>query len=55
MAEVIDRLSGTGANLEISLEIHATKPEGFDDNEIRTIRENAATLKFDPGSDFAAS
>jgi len=47
--EVIDRLAGAGADLEISLDIQARKPEGFTEAEIRTISENARTLKFDPG------
>ena len=50
--EIIDRLAGSGASLELSLEVHATKATGFTESEIRTIRENSRTLKFDPGSDF---
>ncbi len=50
--EVIDQLAGTGANLEITIDIQATKPEGFNDTEIRTITENVQVLKFDPGSGF---
>lgn len=50
--EVIDRLAGSGAKLDITIDIQATKPEGFDESEIRTIRENARVLKFEPGSDF---
>ncbi|WRS29200.1 DUF499 domain-containing protein [Actinomycetaceae bacterium MB13-C1-2] len=53
--EVIDRLAGTGAKLEIAIDIQATKPEGFDEAEIRTIGENARTLKFDPSSGFDES
>ena len=45
--EVIDRLSGAGAHLEITIDIQATKPGGFDEAEIRTIRENTRVLKFD--------
>lgn len=44
--EVIDRLAGTGAELEITIDIQAKKPEGFDESERRVISENAATLKF---------
>ena len=50
--EVIDRLAGAGARLGITIDIQATKPEGFNESEIRTIRENARVLKFDPSSDF---
>ncbi|WOC63396.1 Swt1 family HEPN domain-containing protein (plasmid) [Paenarthrobacter sp. AT5] len=50
--EIIDRLSGAGASLEITIDIQATKPEGFDDSEVRTITENARVLKFDPSSGF---
>jgi len=52
--EVIDRLAGTGADLDIIIDIQARKPEGFTEQEIRTISENARTLKFDPaGLGFA--
>ncbi|MDF1489851.1 Swt1 family HEPN domain-containing protein [Tessaracoccus caeni] len=53
--EIIDRLAGTGAKLEITIDIQATKPEGFDESEIRTIGENARVLKFDPSSGFEKS
>ena len=45
--EVIEHLVGAGADLEITIDIQATKPEGFDETEIRTITENARVLKFD--------
>lgn len=50
--EVIERLVGSGAELEISIEIQATKPAGFTDQETRTIKENTQTLKFNPGTGF---
>lgn len=50
--EIIDRLAGSGARLEITIDIQATKPEGFDESEVRTIGENARVLKFDPSSGF---
>ena len=50
--EVIDRLAGTGAKLEITIDIQASKAEGFDESEVRTISENASVLKFDPSSGF---
>ncbi|MDU2596673.1 MAG: DUF499 domain-containing protein [Dermabacter sp.] len=50
--EVIDRLAGAGARLDITIDIQATKPDGFDESEVRTIRENVRVLKFDPSSGF---
>ena len=50
--EVIDRLAGAGAKVEITVDIQASKHEGFDESEVRTISENARTLKFDPSSGF---
>lgn len=45
--EVLERLEGSGADLEIVLDIQARKPAGFTESEIRTVGENARTLKFD--------
>lgn len=53
--EIIDRLAGTGASLEITIDIQASKAEGFDEAEVRTISENARVLKFDPTSGFEKS
>jgi len=50
--EVIDRLAGSGAQLEITIDIQAIKKEGFTESEVRTISENARVLKFDPDSGF---
>ncbi|UKA69008.1 DUF499 domain-containing protein (plasmid) [Arthrobacter sp. FW306-05-C] len=50
--EIIDRLAGTGAKIEITMDIQATKVEGFNESELRTIKENARVLKFDPSSGF---
>ena len=50
--EIIDRLAGAGAALDITIDIQATKPEGFNEAEVRTISENASALKFDPNSGF---
>ncbi|MBU0494043.1 MAG: AAA+ family ATPase, partial [Chloroflexi bacterium] len=45
--EVIERLTGQiGCEVEITLEIRAQQPEGFDEGTIRTISENSRTLKF---------
>lgn len=50
--EIIDRLAGGGGTLEITIDIQATKPAGFDEVEVRTISENARVLKFDGGTGF---
>lgn len=53
--EIIDRLAGAGAKLEITIDIQASKSDGFDEGEVRTISENAHVLKFDPSSGFELS
>lgn len=53
--EVLAQLIGSGADIEITIDIHATKTEGFTDAEIRIISENPNTLKFDPNSGFVES
>lgn len=50
--EIIDRLAGTGASLKITIDIEATKGDGFDESQVRTISENARVLKFDATSGF---
>jgi len=46
--EVVERLTSlVGVEVEISLELQAWLPEGFDEATIRTISENSRTLKFD--------
>lgn len=50
--EIIDRLAGAGARLEITIDIQAIKNGGFDESEVRTISENAHVLKFDDSSGF---
>jgi predicted AAA+ superfamily ATPase len=52
MREVLDRLVSSGAKLEISIEVHAEKPEGFTDSEIRVVSENARVLGFESQSGF---
>lgn len=50
--EVLAHLAATpGANLSVRIEIEATTPQGFDETKIRTVSENARTLKFEQ-SDF---
>ena len=47
-AEVIANLAGfLGTDIEISVEIKATNPEGFPDHVTRTVTENARTLRLD--------
>ncbi|HWK76730.1 DUF499 domain-containing protein [Microbacterium sp.] len=50
--EIIDRLVGAGAKLEITIDIQASKAGGFDEGEVRTISENTRVLKFDSSSGF---
>ncbi len=46
--EVIERLtSQVGCETDITLEIHARRPEGFEESTVRTISENSHTLKFE--------
>lgn len=46
--EVIERLtSQLSCDVEITLEVHAEKEDGFDESTVRTISENSRTLKFD--------
>ena len=45
--EIIQRLTSlTGTEVEVTVEISAHRPEGFDDATVRTISENSRTLKF---------
>lgn len=44
--EVVNHLAGlVDANVEIRLEITATRDDGFPDDVVRTVTENAQTLK----------
>ena len=53
-AEVLDHLiSMAGAEVTIRLEVTARKDDGFPENVIRTVTENANTLKFDEGTGFS--
>ncbi|TSD93520.1 ATP-binding protein [Skermania sp. ID1734] len=46
--EVLQHLAAQpGAQLDVRIEISATAPNGFDDHRIRTVSENATTLKFE--------
>ena len=44
--EVLANLVESGARLNISVSVDAVSTDGFTEQQIRTIRENAATLKF---------
>ena len=45
--EVLANLRQPGVDLVVKIEIEATDARGFDENTIRTVSENAKTLKFD--------
>jgi len=52
--EVLDHFaSQVETEVEVTIEVVARKPDGFADNVIRTVTENARTLKFDEGAGFA--
>lgn len=40
-------ISVPGATVNITIEIEANAPQGFDESRVRTVSENAATLKFE--------
>jgi hypothetical protein len=47
-SEVIQHLAAVdGVELEVRLEITAVAKDGFDEAKVRTVSENAQTLKFD--------
>jgi hypothetical protein len=53
LEEILGPLAATpGVSLNVTLEIEAVAPGGFDDAKIRTVSENAATLRFEPRSGF---
>ena len=45
--EIIANLRDDGTELVVKIEIEATKPTGFEESQVRTLSENAQTLKFD--------
>jgi hypothetical protein len=52
--EVLNHLaSQVGIEIEIRVEIVARKVDGFPEQVVRTVTENARTLKFDDGSGFS--
>ena len=38
--------AASGVELKVTVEVEATGNEGFDDSKVRTVSENASTLKF---------
>lgn len=48
--EVLAHLATPGTRLRVRVEIEAEAPDGFSEALIRTVRENAAVLKFDESS-----
>ncbi|WP_322769083.1 hypothetical protein [Frankia sp. Cr1] len=44
---LIQHLAGEGVELEVTVEVRATRPDGFGDDKVRIVTENARTLKFD--------
>lgn len=49
---LISHLMRSGADVTITVEINAENEKGFDESERRIISENAASLRFDPETDF---
>ena len=45
--EVLAHLATEGIELSVHIEIEATATDGFDEGKVRTVSENATTLKFD--------
>lgn len=46
--EILAPLGATpGVTVNVTIEIEATAPQGFDDSKVRTVSENAATLNFE--------
>jgi len=45
--EILTHLRDSGATLVVKVEIEAIDAGGFEENKIRTVSENAQTLKFD--------
>ena len=54
--EVLDHFAAqVGTDLEVTITVTATNADGFADATIRTISENARTLKFDDSTGFSES
>lgn len=51
--EIVKHLQGlVGANVEISIDIQATVPDGVPDDIVRIVTENISALRFDEGAGF---
>jgi hypothetical protein len=49
--EVLQQLAAVdGAQLDVTIEVHAKTPNGFPDDKVRVVLENARTLKFEQSS-----
>lgn len=48
--EILANLREEGVELTVKIEIEATAPTGFEEGQVRTLSENARTLKFDQSS-----
>jgi hypothetical protein len=49
--EVLQQLAAVdGAQLDVTIEVHAKTPDGFPDDKVRVVLENARTLKFEQSS-----
>jgi len=49
--EVLQQLAAVdGARLDVTIEVHAKTPDGFPDDKVRVVLENARTLKFEQSS-----
>jgi predicted AAA+ superfamily ATPase len=46
--EVLAHLSSSGAEVEVSVEVRAVNPDGFSEETMRVVTENAKTLRFEP-------
>lgn len=45
--EILQHLDSVGTDVEVSIEIQATRPAGFGDDQVRTLTENANTLRLE--------
>ena len=50
--EILSLLDRAGADVSITVDIQADKPDGFESHEIRAISENWKTLNFGPNFGF---
>jgi len=49
--EVLQQLAAVdGTQLDVTIEVHAKTPDGFPDDKVRVVLENARTLKFEQSS-----